>query len=137
MDWALNYSANNGFCTEATYPYTSGTTGAKGTCFESQCTFDSFTISGYNTANGATNLANALAIQPVSVATAASNWSSYSSGIFSDCNTSLNHGVLLAGSTAQYQLVKNSWGASWGEAGYIRLAPGNTCGIQNDCVVPR
>jgi len=137
MDWALNYSASNGFCSEASYPYFSGTTGSGGACQESSCTFDSFTIAGYTTANGATNLANALAIQPVSVATDASNWSAYQSGIFSNCGTGLNHGVLLAGSTSSYQLVKNSCGVGYGESGYIRLAPGDTCGIQRDCVVPR
>ena len=73
-------------------------------------------------------------IEPISIAVDAENWSSYSSGIFSDCSSSeenLDHGVLLVGYNQedQYYIVKNSWGASWGEEGYIRLALGNTCGI--------
>jgi len=47
-----------------------------------------------------------------------------------ECGKSLDHGVLLAGYTDTYWLVKNSWGASWGESGYIRLqAPADTCGL--------
>jgi len=137
MNGALNWSASNGFCTEESYPYYSGETGARGTCQSSSCTKDSFTISGQNSVRGTAALAAALAVQPVSVAVDATNWSGYSTGIFSNCGTSLNHGVLLAGSTASYQLVKNSWGAFWGESGYIRLAPGNTCGIANDANVPK
>jgi cathepsin L len=69
---------------------------------------------------------------PIAVAVAASNWSFYSSGIFSNCNERLNHGVVLTGYTSSYWMIKNSWGAFWGESGYIRLAPGNTCGVLND-----
>jgi len=29
---------------------------------------------------------------------------------------------------ADYILVKNSWGASWGDQGYVRIAP-SECGI--------
>ena len=45
-----------------------------------------------------------------------------------DCGTSINHAVILVGygtdlaTQKDYWLVRNSWGASWGEAGYIRLA---------------
>ena len=44
-----------------------------------------------------------------------------------DCGTSINHAVVLIGygtdlaTGKDYWLVRNSWGTSWGEAGYIRL----------------
>ena len=59
----------------------------------------------------------------------AEKWDTYESGIFSSCGTDQDHGVTLVGMTAKYWLIKNSWGFSWGEKGYIRLAKGNTCGI--------
>jgi hypothetical protein len=41
----------------------------------------------------------------------------------------LNHALLLVGQTNDYWTLKNSWGTQWGEQGFIRLAPGNTCGL--------
>ena len=81
-------------------------------------------------------LAAAVAQQPVSVAVDAGNWQFYSSGVFSDCQNSLNHGVLLVGYTADAWIVKNSWGNEWGETGYIRLARGDTCGIADYASYP-
>jgi hypothetical protein len=50
----------------------------------------------------------------------------------------LNHGVTLVGQGKEgdldYFLVRNSWGRSWGESGYIRMWVGTgsgTCGIAN------
>ena len=60
----------------------------------------------------------------------ASNWAQYHSGVFNNCATNINHCVLLVGTDASgVWKIKNSWGTSWGEGGFIRLAPGNTCGV--------
>ena len=67
---------------------------------------------------------------PVSICLDASNWSFYKSGIFSNCGKIQNHAVLLVGYDEKRWIVKNSWGLSWGDNGYISLAkPGNTCGL--------
>jgi xylem cysteine proteinase len=91
-------------------------------------------------ANSSDALLQAIAQQPVSVGVEAdqSIWQFYRGGVISrNCGTLLDHGALVVGynleSTPNYYLVKNSWGAQWGENGYIRLAitPGaGVCGIQ-------
>lgn len=52
--------------------------------------------------------------RPISVAVDATKWAFYKSGVFSGCDTMLNHGVLLVGVSDSYWLVKNSWGVEWG-----------------------
>jgi len=73
---------------------------------------------------------------PVTVLVDASNWFRYSSGVFNNCGTSLNHAATLVGQIQDNWKVQNSWGTSWGEMGYIRLAKGNTCGICTSGFIP-
>lgn len=65
----------------------------------------------------------------MAVAVDAGGWSHYSSGVFSNCGKNINHAVLLVGVVNGAWKIKNSWGSSWGEKGFIRLASGDTCGI--------
>ena len=61
----------------------------------------------------------------------------YTGGVItSGCGEQLDHGVLAVGYGTEdgtdYFLVKNSWGASWGDQGYVKLgAAENACGILN------
>merc|ERR1712226_1191495 len=87
-------------------------------------------------------LMSAINTLPVSVAVQAdqSAFQRYSGGIVtSGCGTNLDHGVLAAGydSSQGYYLVKNSWGASWGDAGYLKISTsGNVCGIHSQPSYP-
>jgi len=71
----------------------------------------------------------------------------YNSGVYYDPNchyqsSQLNHAVLAVGygstTDAEYYIVKNSWGTSWGESGYIRMSRNrdNNCGIATDASFP-
>ena len=76
---------------------------------------------------------------PVSVAIEADQmaFQGYTGGVItSGCGEQLDHGVLAVGYGTEdgtdYFLVKNPWGASWGDAGYVKLgAEANACGILN------
>ncbi|KAK1405229.1 Vignain [Heracleum sosnowskyi] len=78
--------------------------------------------------NSETALLKAVANQPISVAIDAggSDFQFHSSGVFTgECGTELDHGVTAVGygtnTDGTNWLVKNSWGTSWGEEGYIRM----------------
>jgi len=130
MDQAFDWvKGNGGLCSEADYPYTSGDSAAAGQC-SSSCAVDSASApTGFVDVKpkdvGA--LETALNVGPVSVAVAVnSNFQMYTSGVFDGrCGFQLNHGVLTVGygtdAGQDFWKVKNSWGADWGEDGYIRL----------------
>ena len=55
------------------------------------------------------------------------------------CGTNLDHGVLIVGygeeQGTEYWLVKNSWGPSWGDEGYIKLGRSDSTNDPGVCGV--
>ncbi|KAJ8984233.1 hypothetical protein NQ317_007465 [Molorchus minor] len=142
MDYAFIYVRDNGIEAESDYPYT-GTDG--------RCSYDSSKSvlkvnSWYDIPQGDESaLQDAVAnTGPVAVALNADGYDLYAGGIYDDssCSTEVNHGVLVAGygteSGTEYWLVKNSWGADFGENGYIRHArnKNSQCGITVEATIP-
>ncbi|CAN1229450.1 Senescence-specific cysteine protease SAG39 [Linum perenne] len=153
MDDAFKFIIQNkGLTTESNYPYKTKYPydAADGTCNANKEGSSAATIKGYEDvpANNEAALMKAVASQPISVAIDAgdSSFQFYSSGIFTgECGTELDHGVTAVGygesDGKKYWLVKNSWGAQWGEAGYIRMqkdvtAKEGLCGIAMQASYP-
>ena len=90
----------------------------------------------------------AIAQQPISVAIQANQmvFQLYTSGIFDNtrCGTNLDHAVALVGYGTEggqdYYILRNSWGTTWGESGYMRIADNGDgagiCGVQSAAVYP-
>ncbi|XP_042506263.1 vignain-like [Macadamia integrifolia] len=147
MDRAFEYIKKvGGITTEESYPYTATNT----TCAVSKVNAPLVTIDGHqNVPPFEISLMKAVANQPVSVAIDASGqaFQFYSEGVFTGpCGTELDHGVAAVGygttvDGTNYWIVKNSWGADWGEQGYIRIqrgipAQGGRCGIAMEASYP-
>jgi C1A family cysteine protease len=123
MSGALKWIKQNGVTTEAAYPYT----GKDGKC---SVKTGAYKVGSVKSTAGCTSLTADIKTQPTSVAVDATNWSFYKSGVFSNCAKNLNHGVLAVGWDASGNwIIKNSWGATWGNQGYITLKTGDTCGV--------
>ncbi len=125
---------NGGICTEEAYPYVSGTTGQAGTCQKTCAKVSGSAVSKTVEVAPKSDSAmmSALAQQPVSIGLEADQpaFQLYKSGVFTaPCGTNLDHGVLVVGygtdNGLDYYIVKNSWGTTYGENGYIRLGKGN------------
>ena len=135
MDNAFSWiEKNGGLCTEEDYAYTSGTTKTAGTCDTSCTVVSGSEIISYTDvkANSDNDMMSALAQQPVSIAIQADqkDFQLYNSGVFTgSCGTKLDHGVLVVGYGSldgeDYYRVKNSWGTTWGDNGYIYLGRGD------------
>jgi C1A family cysteine protease len=137
---AFKYAEANAMCSEASYAYTA----TDGTCHASGCSvaLPQGTVTGYKSVSGGeSGMMSAVAQNPVSITVEAdqSVFQLYSSGVLtsSACGTNIDHAVLAVGygtlNGVDYWKVKNSWGASWGQNGYILLGRGiggaGECGI--------
>jgi len=119
------------------YPYTSGG-GSTGSC-KFQSSKIAVTISGYHSVSrGESALKNAMNDGPASLCLAASSWQSYRGGILERCDNQVDHCVQGTGySGSSYWRIRNSWGTSWGESGFIRLAQGkDLCKVSDDTTYP-
>ncbi|KAF7806001.1 vignain [Senna tora] len=146
MEYAFEFiKQNGGLTTEDNYPYTA----EAGEC--QQQNEMAVTIDGHGNvpANSEEALRKAVANQPVSVAIDAGShdFQFYSEGVFTgECSTELNHGVAAVGygtttDGTKYWIVKNSWGAEWGESGFVRIErgiseEGGRCGIAMEASYP-
>nr|QOV03078.1 cathepsin L7 [Dysdercus peruvianus] len=137
--WAFQYISKHGINTENDYPYEAKDYG------KCRAKAPKAILSGISFVNlpekDEKALASAVAnIGPISICIDAGIFSFqfYSSGIYyeASCNpNNLDHAVLAVGygsdGDRNYWIVKNSWGVSWGQKGYILMAKdkNNNCGV--------
>ena len=139
----FEYAEDMAIETEAEYPYKN----FKNSCWDKPGEVEVSTVNQV-VKKSAAQLKAAIAKQPVSVTISGYKYPfiHYMSGVItsSECGTSQNHGVLAVGYGTEngqdYYLVKNSWGADWGEHGYVKIGikegDAGICGIQTNPAYP-
>jgi len=143
----MEYVQQHGQVSEAEYPYTSGS-GNTGSCLQKGSP-KVFVASYHNVQQySAAQLLAAIAQGPVSVTVEADKmaFQGYTGGILNSaaCGTNLDHAITAVGygnkDGQNYYIVRNSWGPTWGDQGYIMIAAvegtAGICGIQQSSVWP-
>lgn len=130
MDGAFRYMIEEkGLCLEDSYPYLAKV----GKCYADRCQEQVKVVRFVDVPHKSESALMAAISQhgPVAVAIQADQlpFQFYHTGVFdASCGKDLNHAVLAVGygtdeaSGKDYWLIKNSWGARWGDHGYIKLA---------------
>lgn len=125
------YYKSHGACLTSDYAYTA----RDGTCKSCNYAIPTGTVLGYNEVSAsASALKNQLVNGPVKVSVyAESTFQSYKSGISSGgaCRGATNHAVIAVGYGSGFIKIRNSWGASWGEGGHIRVGDSSSCSTGN------
>ncbi|CAH1790506.1 unnamed protein product [Owenia fusiformis] len=146
MDFAFKYiKMNGGIDTEMSYPYKAKNGICKFKASDVGATDTGFT--DIPRGNERSLMEAVATVGPISVAIDASKptFRLYKRGVYVDhkcSSTRLDHGVLAVGygteDSQDYWIVKNSWGKSWGDMGYIKMARNNKnmCGIATSASYP-
>jgi C1A family cysteine protease len=131
---------------ESQYPYA----GTDGTCAYVSADGEVSTMDGndFVLVNGtSSSMMSATNTKPMSVSIEADKlvFQTYHSGVItsSKCGTNLDHAVMVTGyvtsTSPNYWIVRNSWGPSWGNAGYVNIGMSTgdgVCGINMDPAQP-
>lgn len=139
LAWAKK---NGGVMTEAAYPYTMG----KGTCAfaKAKAAVAIKRVYSLSSKKPVKMQESLILYGPLAVSLDAAKFNAYLSGVMdgTGCSSSsTNHAVLLVGwgvdaaTQMDYWIIKNSWGPSWGESGYVRVLRGsNACAVEKSPV---
>jgi C1A family cysteine protease len=114
LEGAFTYIQMNGINIEQTYPYASMNSGKAGKCKQEG---GPFKLSSFNSIQegDCNGVLKSLALGPVSAGIAGYKLQFYDTGIFNDCNTVLDHAVVIVGYRSGVGWrIKNSWGTEWG-----------------------
>lgn len=134
---ALGFLDRAGDCLDAEYPYEA----RSGACrlWEKRRVLPSHDLACAFVAPEPRALEAALTRGPVIAGVAANSpdFQLYASGVFDGvCGARIDHAVTLVGYSASYWILRNSWGAEWGEQGFMRMSRevARSCGLLEDAV---